>query len=201
VPNMNILVRLISTAPLSNALHQLHIKVGNSSYNSRLSISTSNFSIRMVNLHTFTLMQEFFSMLTIEWTLFEMLTSSNAMPVLRRANVSLFISTNDLNCIGLSLLFTDHRHIDVHFAFNLINCPEYIKVTQYIPHGNHFHPREIIGATFVVNRWSNRSQWLTDGDPFVSYYSIRFLYILLEDKISMKMRDFCFFLVNLSFIK
>ncbi|CAF4698669.1 unnamed protein product, partial [Rotaria sp. Silwood2] len=39
-------------------------------------------------------------------------------------------------------------------------------MTQYIPRGNRFHPREIVGVTFVVNHWSNRSEWLTDGDPF-----------------------------------
>jgi len=98
------------------------------------------------------------------------------MPVLRRANVSIFININDLNRISLSPLFTDHRHVDVHFAFSLINCPQYIKVTQYIPRGNHFHPREIVGATFVVNDWSIRSEWLTNGDPFVSYCSVIFLF-------------------------
>jgi hypothetical protein len=107
-------------------------------------------------------------MYTIEWTLFEMLTSSKIMPILRRANVSLFIDTNDLNRISSSALFTDHRHVNVNFAFNLFNCPQYIEMTQYIPRGNHFHPREILGVTFVVNHRSNRSEWLTDGDPFVS---------------------------------
>jgi hypothetical protein len=129
----------------------------------------------MVNLHTFTLVQTFFSVLKIEWTDFEILTSSNVMPILRRANVSLFINTNDLSCIGSTPLFTDHRHVDVHFAFNLINCPQYIKVTPYIPRGNRFHPREIVGATFVVNHWCHdKSKWLIDDDPFVSYSAFYF---------------------------
>ncbi|CAF1075860.1 unnamed protein product [Rotaria sordida] len=126
----------------------------------------SNLSIRMINLHTFSLVQTFFSMLTIEWTVFEILTSSNVMPVLRRANVSLFININDLNCISSSGIFTDHRHVDVHFAFNLLNCSPYTKVTPCIPRGNRFHSREIVGATFVVNHWSPRSEWLIDSDPF-----------------------------------
>jgi hypothetical protein len=104
----------------------------------------------MINLHTFTLMQMFFSKRLIEWTLFEMLTSSKVMPVLRRANVSIFININDINHISSSRLFTDHRHVDVHFVFNLLHYPEYIKVTQYIPRGNRFHTREIVGATFIV---------------------------------------------------
>ncbi|CAF1388268.1 unnamed protein product [Rotaria sordida] len=128
----------------------------------------SNLSIRMINSHTFSLVQTFFSMLTIEWTVFEILTSSNVMPVLRRANVSLFININDLNCISSSGIFTDHRHVDVHFAFNLLNCPPYTKVTPCIPRGNRFHSREIVGATFVVNHWSPRSEWLIDSDPFAT---------------------------------
>ncbi|CAF2767848.1 unnamed protein product [Rotaria sp. Silwood2] len=166
LPCMNTFVRLISTEPLYDTLRQLHVKVGNSYCNSRSSVSVSNLSIRMANLHTFTLVQTFFSKLRIEWTLFEILTSSKVMPVLRRANVSIFININDINRISSSPLFTDHRHVDIHFAFNLINCPQYIKVKQYIPRGNRFHSREIVGATFVVKYFSDRSKWVIDGDPF-----------------------------------
>ncbi|CAF3801511.1 unnamed protein product [Rotaria sp. Silwood1] len=165
VSTMDMLVRLMSTPPLSTTLHQLHVKVGNSNFNTRLPLPTS-LSIRMVSLHIFTLVQTFFSMLTIEWVFFEMLTSSNVMPVLRRANMSIFIDINDINCISSSSLFTDHRHVDVHFAFSLINCPRYVEVTQYIPRGNRFRPREIVGATFVVNYWRDRSQWEIYIDPF-----------------------------------
>jgi hypothetical protein len=86
-----------------------------------------------------------------------MVISSNLMTVLQHANVSILINIEDLNCIGSSSLFTDHRHVDVHFAFHLINYSQYMKVTQYIPRGNYFHPREIDSATFV-NHWSNRSE-------------------------------------------
>jgi hypothetical protein len=168
LPNIDSLVRLISTRPLSDTLRQLHVQVGNSICNTHSSVSLSNLSIQMVNLHTFTLVQTFFSMLRIEWTVFEVLTSSKLMPVLRRANVSVFININDLNRIDSSPLFTDHRHVDVHFAFHFINCPQYIRITQYIPRGNRFHPRDIVGATFVVNQWCSRSEWLPDADPFVS---------------------------------
>ncbi|CAM4838015.1 unnamed protein product [Rotaria magnacalcarata] len=78
----------------------------------------------------------------------------------------LFININDINRIGSSGIFADHRHVDVHFAFHLLNCPQYVKVTPYIPRGSRFHSREIVGATFVVNHWSDRSEWLIDSDPF-----------------------------------
>ncbi|CAF5041948.1 unnamed protein product, partial [Rotaria sp. Silwood1] len=92
--------------------------------------------------------------------------SSIIMPVLRHANVSIFININDLNRIGSSSLFTDRRHVDVHFVFNLINCPQCINVSQYIPHVNCFHRCEIVSATLLVNNWSDRSEWLNDGVLF-----------------------------------
>ncbi|CAF4715359.1 unnamed protein product, partial [Rotaria socialis] len=71
------------------------------------------------------------------------------------------LDRNENQVIGTELIkdpriVTDHRHVDVHFAFHLLNCPQYIKVTPYIPRGNRFHSREIVGATFVVNHWSDR---------------------------------------------
>jgi hypothetical protein len=170
LPCMDALIRLISTPPLCDTLRQLHVHVDNA----KSVISTFNLSIQMIHLHTFTFVQTFFSELTTKWRIFEMLTSSNVMPVLRRLNMSLFIDMNDLNHIGSSPLFTNHRHVDIHFAFNLINCPQYIEMTQYIPRGSRSHPREIIGVTFVVKLWSNRFKWLTTNDPFVSYSSLIF---------------------------
>ena len=41
-------------------------------------------------------------MLTIDWPFVEKLTSSDVMPVLRRANLSIFITLNDLDHVGLS---------------------------------------------------------------------------------------------------
>ncbi len=174
LPRMNSLLRLLSTPPLSDTLKQLHVKVGNSHFDTHSPVLKSDLSIQMVNLHTFTLVQGFFSALTIEWTVFEILTSPKVMPVLRRANVSIFLNINDLNRIGSSSLFTDHRHVDVHFAFHLINYPQYSQVTQYIPRGHFFHPREIVGATLLVNHWTSKSKWLTSSDPFVSHSLIIF---------------------------
>jgi len=154
----------------------------------------------MVNLHTFTLVQTFFSRFTIEWTLVEMLTSSKVMPILRHANLSIFLNINDLNRIDSSPLFIDHRHVDVHFAFHLMNYPQYMKVTQYIPRGNRFHPREIVGVTFIVNHWAPKSERLPDGDPFVSHCSIIYLFTFYF-KIKYKEKNLCSLLNNLTFIQ
>ncbi|CAF1311500.1 unnamed protein product [Rotaria sordida] len=163
LPSTDILVHLMSTPPLSKTLRQLHVRL---SYNCCDSLSTPNPSIPMVNLRIFTLVQTFFSEFTIKWRFFEILISSKIMPVLQRANISLFINIDDLHRINSSSIFTDHRHVDVNFAFKIINCPQYVNITQYIPCGNQYHRREIVGATFVVNHWCDRSQWLIDGDPF-----------------------------------
>ncbi|CAF2944820.1 unnamed protein product [Rotaria sp. Silwood2] len=167
LPNINVLIRLMSTSPLNETLRELHIKIGNSLFNGRSRVPIPDLSVKMINLRRFTLVQTFFSMLTIEWKIFDMLTSSKIMPVLRHANVSIFININDLNSISSSSIFNDYRHVDVNFAFHLINCHDYIKVSQYIPNGNYYHTRETIGATFIVNGWSQRSQWITDEDPFI----------------------------------
>lgn len=85
LPGMGILFRLISTQPLPNTLRQLHIRICDSYTSTHRLVSMSDPLIRMVNLHTFTLMEKFCSTLTIEWTVLEMLTSSNVMPNLRHA--------------------------------------------------------------------------------------------------------------------
>lgn len=78
LPNIGILVKLMSTPPLPNTLRQLHIEVGNDTYDSSSEDVIHDLSVSMVNLHTFTLIQSFLSKLTIEWKHVEMLTSSTS---------------------------------------------------------------------------------------------------------------------------
>ena len=162
------LVELMSTPPLSNTLRQLHIEMGNDRFDLSSHALISTLSIGMINLHTFTLVQKCFSVLTVEWTNVELLTSSRVMPALRRANVALFVDINDFSRISSASLFTDHRQVEVNFAFSLVNCRRYNEMTQFIPRGGCFHPREIAGVTFVVNDWCDRSKRLDNGDPYVS---------------------------------
>ena len=120
------------------------------------------------------LFRVFFSTLRIEWALLECLTSSNVMPALKRANIAVFPNINDSNRIRSAPLFADHRHVIVNFAFNLISCPQYAEVTRFISRGSRSHPREIVGVTFMVNTWSERSEWLASDDPYASDSSIKF---------------------------
>ncbi|CAF2504455.1 unnamed protein product [Rotaria sp. Silwood2] len=147
--SMGDLVRIMSTSQLACALRQLHVTIDNGNYNDYCTATTSNQLIRMVNLHTFTFFKLF-------------LDYNNEMDIDRHSDIVQCHACSSTS----SPLFTDHRHVDVHFAFSLINYPQHLEVTQYIPRGNRFQPREIVGATFVVNHWSEKSEWLTDGDPF-----------------------------------
>ena len=178
LPNVGILVKLMSTSPLSNTLRHLHIQAGSDVYDSSGNNPIHTVSVSMVNLHTFTLVQTYLSQLTIEWQHVEMLTSSKVMPVLRRANFALFVNINDLDRIRSATIFIDHRHVEVNFAFSLVNCRRYDEMTQLIPCGSHFHPREIAGATFVVNAWCERSKRVDHGDPYVSACFTIFLLII-----------------------
>lgn len=175
--NIEVLVRLMSTSPLSDTLRQLHVQVHHCIYSSSFPASISTLSIEMVNLHTFTLIQNFFSKFSIDWTHFELLTSSKVMPALRRANVALFMNINDFSHIRSAPLFIDHRRVEVNFAFSVINCPQYNQMTQFIPCGGRFQPREIVGATFVVHEWIDRSEWSATAniDPYVSSHSVIFV--------------------------
>ena len=166
--NIETLVELMSTPPLSNTLRQLHIEIGNDMLDLSSHALISTLLIEMINLHTFTLVQTFFSALTVEWKNFESLTSSKVMPALRRANVALFVNIDDFSRISSASLFTDHRQVEVNFAFSLVDCPQYSEMTQFIPRGGCFHLREIAGATFAVSEWCDRSKRLDNGDPYVS---------------------------------
>ena len=67
------------------------------------------------------------------------------------------------------LMFTDQRHVEVNFAFNLINYPQYKEITQFIPSGSRCHRRETIGVTFLVSKWSERSECKGEQADFCTF--------------------------------
>ncbi|CAF2643534.1 unnamed protein product [Rotaria sp. Silwood2] len=156
----------MSTLPLSNTLRQLHVKIADCDYSKYVTEPITDLLVKMTNLHTLTFVDIFFALSRIEWTFFEMLTSSNTMPVLQRANICLIMNVNDLNCIAPSPIFNDDRHADINFAFSIIDCPAYLQMTQYIPRGSHCHPRELIGATCVIKYEDKSTQSTYDADPY-----------------------------------
>ncbi|CAF3366082.1 unnamed protein product [Rotaria sp. Silwood2] len=118
-----------------------------------LCLRDKDFLPRMESLHTFTFVKSFKRYLSEEWTLVNVLTTFNVMPVLRRINFSIFIDVNDLDQMTHSALFNDDRHIDVHYAFMINDNREHFELNQYVPHGSLSHPRQIASATFISECW------------------------------------------------
>ncbi|UJR34896.1 hypothetical protein I4U23_027674 [Adineta vaga] len=64
---------------------------------------------KMINLHSFSLVQSIFTENRIAWSTIEFLTAPNVMPVLRQMNLVFFITIKELKCINESTLFNDDR--------------------------------------------------------------------------------------------
>jgi len=105
----------------------------------------------------------------------DLLTSSKIMPVLRRMNFSLVIDVDDLLEMKNSKLFTDSRHIDVHYAIiTNDDCP-HIELLNFLPYGSHFHPRQIASATFISDCWPDNQPFKTPGQIYVSFHLIKII--------------------------
>ncbi|CAF1415402.1 unnamed protein product [Rotaria sp. Silwood1] len=139
------LCHVISRETLSTTLEQFHVTMRSLHVIRENSLPKGLVLSKMINLHTFTLVQSIFSYNRIEWSTIESLTAPNVMPVLRRMNLAIFISVDDLNCINRSSLFIDDRRIDVQFVFIIDDTSLGIQLSHHVPHGSHFHPRQIVG--------------------------------------------------------
>ncbi len=158
---------LMSTETLSTTLEQLHVTM-RSAYPRKNILPKELMLRKMINLHTFSFVQSIFSNNRIAWSAIESLTTPNVMPVLRRLNLGVFITINDLKFINTSSLFIDNRQIDVQFAFIVDEVSIDIHQRDQVPHGSRFHPREIVGATCVVSWLSKNHQELTNISCYVS---------------------------------
>lgn len=122
----------------------------------------------MMNLHTFTLVQTILSDNRIEWSTIELLTAPNYMPILRRVNLAIFITLDELHGMKRSLLFTDDRRIDVQFAFIVDDVSSGVQLSDQVPHGSRFHPRQVVGATCVRSGLSPEYRHLPNINCHVS---------------------------------
>ena len=124
----------------------------------------------MINLHTFTLVQTILSYNRYEWSTFEYITAPDHMPVLRRVNLAIFTTIDELDQINSSLLFTDDRRIDVQFAFAIDDDSLGIQLSHQVPHGSRFHPRQVVGVTCVVSELCSYHEHSTDMNCYVSIF-------------------------------
>jgi hypothetical protein len=163
------LCHVMSRETLSTTLKQLHVTMRNEHGRRKNSIPKGLVLSKMINLHAFTLVQSiFYRSSIIKWSTMESLTHPNVMPVLRRMNLAIFITVDDLDCINRSALFTDDRRIDIQFAFIIDDASLGNELSHSVPHGSRFHPRQIAGVTCVSRYLTQSYQELTNMNCYVS---------------------------------
>ncbi|CAF2213932.1 unnamed protein product [Rotaria magnacalcarata] len=141
------LCHVMSRETLSTTLEQLHVTMRSQHVRRKNSLPKGLVLSKMINLHTFTLVQSiFYRSSRIEWSTIESLTASNVMPALRRMDLAIFITVDDLDCINRSSLFMDDRRIDIQFAFIIDDTSRGNQLSHYVPHGSRFHPRQIFDS-------------------------------------------------------
>ncbi|CAF4741151.1 unnamed protein product, partial [Rotaria sp. Silwood2] len=117
----------------------------------------------MKALHTLSFVKPFNWHSIGEWTFINLFTSSNIMPVLRRVNFSLVIDVNDLIQMRNSALFIDSRHIDIHYAFIVIDDRPHEELVNYVPCSSQSYSRQKASATFISDCWPDNQPFTTPG--------------------------------------
>ena len=143
------LLAIMATPPLSKTLRHLHVKLSDTWRNILLQVSELHIGFCMSSLRTFTLVKGLHRQCYHEWKLIEALTSATVMPVLQRAKLIVALDLADLDRIGRSALFSDHRLVDVQYAVILDDNQPHTDLDQQIPRGSRSHPRSVVSATFV----------------------------------------------------
>jgi len=156
--------------PLRHKLQQFHVKLNDISSYAYLDISTTKLLPPMEASHTFTFVKSFKWHFREEWTEVDILTSSSVMPVLQRMNFSIVINADDLNHMNHSALFTDYRHVDIHYAFVINDNRLHNEINTYVPCDSKSHPRQIASATFISDCWSDDQRFTAPGQHYVSYH-------------------------------
>ncbi|CAF2487096.1 unnamed protein product [Rotaria sp. Silwood2] len=160
------LLLIMSTKPLAHTLQQLHITMSDISDNLNHRPHNINLLPRMERLHTFTFVKSYDWHRAEEWTFLDSLTFSSIMPILRRINFSIVIDADDLIRMNRSALFTDIRHIDVHYAFMINDDRSHIELRKYLPFNNQSYSRPIASATFISGCWPDNQPFRTPGQSY-----------------------------------
>ena len=145
------LYHLMSNKTLSTTLEQLHVTLRSMDPLCEKLLPEDLELPPMINLHTFTLIQTILSDNRIEWSTIESITAPDHMPIVRRVNLAIFTTIDDLYRINRSLLFTDNRRIDLQFAFIINSVSANIQSIHQMVHGSRFHPRQVVGVTCGLN--------------------------------------------------
>ncbi|CAF2741016.1 unnamed protein product [Rotaria sp. Silwood2] len=169
------LCHVMSRETLSTTLKQLHVTMRSENTRRKNSLPKGLVLSKMINLHTFTLVQSiFYTSSRVEWSTIKSFTAPNVMPVLRRMDLAIFITVDDLDCINRSSLFMNDRRIDIQFAFIIDDTSLGNQLSHYVPHGSRFHPRQIVGVTCVISCLSRNYQELTNISCYFDSYPLAY---------------------------
>ncbi|CAF4959241.1 unnamed protein product [Rotaria sp. Silwood1] len=160
------LLMIMSTEPLAHTLQRLYITLNDYCNDMEYSLCDINLLPRMKALHTFSFTKSFIWHCIEEWKFIDALTSSRIMPILRRMNFSIVIDVNDLVEMNHSALFTDFRHIDVHYTFIINDDRSHMELREYILHNNKLYSHEIASATFISECWPDNQPFKTPGQKY-----------------------------------
>ena len=163
-----VLFKLMNAQQLSHTLQQLHITMSDVASSIHPRFPNTNLWPRMEVLQSFTFIKSFNWHFSKEWFLVDTLTSSDVMPILRRMNFCIVIDIIDLDRMHYSALFTDYRHVDVHYAFMINDNREHIQLINYVRHSNQSHRRQVVSATFISDCWSNNQSYKRNDLYYVS---------------------------------
>ena len=135
-----------------------------------------------------------------EWTFIDALTSSTVMPVLQRTKFIISLALSDLNRIGRSALFNDHRRVDVPYAFILTDDLSHTDLDQQIPRGGRSHPRPVVSATFVRTTWDEQRPYALPDKHYVSFSFDRSLaHFLSHVRLQYRVSDYVLVVAGLRF--
>lgn len=171
-----VLFNLMNTEPLCHTLKQLHITLSDAASVSNPRYSDGNVWPRMEALHTFTFIKSFRWHFNNEWFLLDKLTGSDVMPLLRRMNFCIVIDIDDLDRMYRSALFTDYRHVNIHYAFMINDNREHVQLIDSVQRYNQYHQHQIVSATFNSESWPNIHLLFETYDD-VDHVSFHFLNI------------------------
>ena len=157
------------TRPLSTTLRHLHVRIHDGGRDVFFRVSKMKIAFCMSSLRTFTFVKSLYERFPDEWTFIDALTSSTVMPVLQRTKFIISLALSDLNRIGRSALFNDHRRVDVQYAFILNDDLSHTDLDQQIPRGSRYHPRPVVSATFVRTTWDEQKPYALPDKHYVSF--------------------------------
>lgn len=160
---------ILSTEPLRDTLMQLHVTMSNVHNGLHQKLFDFDLVPRMTSLEVFSFVKPFDCCFGEEWTIVERMTSGEVMPILRKLTLCIVIDKNEFLQLSKSELFTDSRHVDVHFALIVTDDQLHIELLQYVGDYFQYRSRSMASATFLSQSWPDNQSLITPGQYYVCF--------------------------------